>query len=241
VVDGDRLKRVRWVIFDAVGTVIYPDPPISQAYFQIGRKYGSQITAEEVTRRFREAFVRDRGAGGEKWATDEAREYEFWKQTVADVIPDAAPADACFAELFDYFARPDAWACYSDVAATFETIRSCGLRLGIASNFDSRLNAVCEGHPELRLLDRRIISSEVGWKKPGRGFFEAAVRLCGVPADQILMVGDDLQNDVVAAREAGLLAVHLERGGTNSNDAITGLDELSAAILAAYRAITERN
>jgi HAD superfamily hydrolase (TIGR01458 family) len=42
--------------------------------------------------------------------------------------------------------------------------------------------------------------------KPERAFFEQALSLIGVPAEETLMVGDDLLNDVQGARRAGLRA-----------------------------------
>ena len=43
----------------------------------------------------------------------------------------------------------------------------------MASNFDSRLHAVCEGHHVLHRISRRVVSSEIGHRKPGPQFFQA--------------------------------------------------------------------
>ena len=71
---SSRLAAIRAVYFDAVGTLIHPDPPAPQVYGAIGKKYGSRLPVAEIARRFREAFgeeeAKDRQAN---WVTSEAR------------------------------------------------------------------------------------------------------------------------------------------------------------------------
>ena len=66
----DLLAGIRAVAFDAVGTLITPDPPVPVAYEAIGREFGSRHSADALRPRFRAAFLaeeeRDRAAG---WRT----------------------------------------------------------------------------------------------------------------------------------------------------------------------------
>ncbi|SED98501.1 HAD-superfamily subfamily IIA hydrolase, TIGR01458 [Streptomyces misionensis] len=55
--------------------------------------------------------------------------------------------------------------------------------------------------------------------KPSRAFFEAALSRLGVPARHALMVGDDVETDVLAAQRAGLTGV-LVRTGKFQPDAL---------------------
>jgi HAD superfamily hydrolase (TIGR01458 family) len=48
--------------------------------------------------------------------------------------------------------------------------------------------------------------------KPSEAFFRQAVELLGVPADRTAMVGDDLDNDVLAAQDFGLTGVLVSTG-----------------------------
>ncbi|KAB1908817.1 HAD family hydrolase [Micromonospora sp. AMSO1212t] len=50
-------------------------------------------------------------------------------------------------------------------------------------------------------------------KKPAPEFFAAVVAATGLPAEQIVHVGDSPEHDVVAAQRAGLRAVWLNRAG----------------------------
>jgi HAD superfamily hydrolase (TIGR01458 family) len=48
--------------------------------------------------------------------------------------------------------------------------------------------------------------------KPAEGFFKAALAYLGVPAHDALMIGDDIDNDVLAAQRCGLTGVLVKTG-----------------------------
>ncbi|HLQ45840.1 MAG TPA: HAD family hydrolase, partial [Planctomycetaceae bacterium] len=181
----------------------------------IGRRFGSRKTVEDIAPRFREAWCRaDQQANrwfGELGRTNEIYEREFWRRVVREVLPDVTDSAACFEELVEHFARPESWRCFEDVESTITTLTARGYRVLIASNFDARLHRVCDGLPELRAVFGRVISSLVGYRKTHPGFFTALAQQAECEPRELLMVGDDLQNDVQAARQAGVAAVHLRR------------------------------
>jgi FMN phosphatase YigB (HAD superfamily) len=55
-------------------------------------------------------------------------------------------------------------------------------------------------------------SERWGVEKPAPGFFERVVAEAGCPADEIAYVGDRVDNDVLPAKRAGMVAVHIRRG-----------------------------
>lgn len=214
VSDGAALARavrgVRAVVFDAVGTLLHPDPPAGAVYTAAGRRHGSRLGVDEVQARFRAAFAREEAldqANGLQ--TSEAREEQRWRRIVAASLPDVTDPEACFRQLHAHFGRPDAWRCDPDAALTLPALARRGYALGMASNYDSRLRSVVAGLPELALLDPLVISSEVGWRKPAPGFFTALCRQLGLPPELVLYVGDDRANDYDGAQAAGLRAVLL--------------------------------
>jgi putative hydrolase of the HAD superfamily len=221
----------RWIAFDAVGTVIHPTPSAGEVYYEAARRFGSRLARDEISRRFKVAFretERPRAAAdlARLLATSEVRERERWQDIVAAVIDDVSDSAACFAELFAHFARPQAWTSFDEVPATLAWLKAHGFGVALASNFDSRLHSVCNGLEALRLVDLRIISSEVGCRKPGRAFFDALVARTGCAPGEVLMVGDDLSNDIEGARQAGLGAVLINRRGERGPGAIQNLSEL---------------
>lgn len=233
--------RIRWIAFDAVGTLIRPDPPAGAVYHRIGARHGSRLNAEAVAARFRDALVGvaecdelDCGCheSGDRLHTCEARERLRWEQIVQSVLDDVANPDACFEELFAHFGQPTAWACFPEVGAALEKLRQAGFRLAICSNFDSRLNTVMENTPSLSPIELRIISSEIGYRKPSGHFFETLIRRANCAPSEILFIGDDPANDVVAAQSAGLYALQIDRNYASvQNRPLRSLDELVARLI----------
>jgi putative hydrolase of the HAD superfamily len=229
-------KRYQCIAFDAVGTLITPVPSASEIYFQTARRFGSRLPADEIARRFKQAFrdsERDDAAAPDeaRLVTSEQREHERWRHVVARVIDDIPDTVNCFDHLFSHFAQPDSWRCFDDVPDVLARLEADGYSVAVASNFDRRLHAVCEGFPALQKIGVRVISSEVGFRKPGRGFFAALVAQAGCDAEDVLMVGDDAANDVAGARQAGMGAVLINRRGKaevglRSPDEIGSLSEL---------------
>jgi len=205
------LSGVRAVVFDAVGTLIFPDPPAHVIYAQVGSRHSSQLDADSIRPRFAMAFQAqeeiDRRQG---WRTSEEREKVRWRQIVASVLTDVIDPDACFHALFDHFSKPEAWRCDPSASSILRDFARKGLMLGLASNYDSRLRSVLAGKPDLAAIQIVCISSEIGWRKPSPKFFEAVSHSAGIPPENIVFVGDDFENDVEGALRAGMRHVWLK-------------------------------
>jgi putative hydrolase of the HAD superfamily len=224
------LSNIHAIVLDVVGTLIHPDPPAPEVYARVGKRWGSRHDAAAIKTRFIQAFAQeeqtDRRLG---WRTSEEREMQRWQHIVARVLDDVSDEKACFQTLFEHFSRPESWRCDPATGQVLSGLAQQGFLLGMASNYDSRLHRVTAGKPELRHIQHVIISAEVGWRKPAAEFFAAVCRVVGLPADQILYVGDDLINDVQGAQSAGLQAVWFNSKGSkdpSGNVCICGLNEL---------------
>jgi len=196
------LAGIRAVAFDAVGTVILPNPGAAFVYERIAAAHGVAVDAAAIGPRLWDRYRIEEGidrASG--WITGEARERERWGNIVRAAIPEATPE--LFEELFQHFAKPSAWAVIDGVGETLRELESRGLILALASNYDRRLESVVAGHPELAPLRRVVISSVVGIRKPGHGFFrDGVLPALGCPADEVLFVGDDFENDYLGSQSA---------------------------------------
>lgn len=220
-VELETTRRLRGVLFDAVGTVMRPDPPAPVVYHNEGRRAGSRRSEPEIVARIKEAWRRrNQEAPESPCPTDAARERAFWRGVVAHVFDDlrgageptrGTPFDELFERLWRHFGQPSAWRLYDDVAPVWRRLRERGVTVGLASNFDDRLAGVCRGLPPLDDCPHLFCSADVGHSKPGRAFYRHIERALGLEADTLLMVGDDWRCDVAGARAAGWRALHLDR------------------------------
>lgn len=210
---GSRGKSsIRAVAFDAVGTLMYAMPSVSTVYCEIlGHLSGRSVDSDEVRSVLSRRLAARSSEGN--LTTDEESEQRFWFHLIAELVPDPERQVDCFQALYRHFADPAHWRCYHDVPDVLESLTSKGVSLVIASNFDVRLHAVCDGLTELQTISDRIISSEAGWRKPARQFFDIVCQRTACRPEEVLFVGDDPHNDVLGAQLAGMPAVLLDRHG----------------------------
>ncbi len=211
---------IRGVVFDAVGTLIKPEPSVAEAYTAAAARQGVVLAPAQVKARFAVHFESDKvHAELGVLSTDEPTERRRWHMIVKGVLPEVAEPDRAFEELWEHFSRPDSWRCYPDVGPVLDGLAQQGLAMCVGSNFDARLRGVVRGLPELgSRLEALVISSEVGFRKPHPSFFHAACAQLGLPPSSVLCVGDDAENDVRGAMRAGLSALLLHRGADFEDD-----------------------
>ena len=119
---------------------------------------------------------------------------------------DFAEVRAHRASSYDFHASdlyPDAIPCLTELKAR-------GLKVIIAGNQPVQAEAALT-----RLkVPADVIASSDGWgvSKPNPEFFARVIKTAGEPAESIAYVGDRLDNDVLPARAAGMVAVLLRRG-----------------------------
>jgi putative hydrolase of the HAD superfamily len=222
-------------LFDAVGTLIHPDPPVTVAYQRAAQSLGLRIDDEQIRGRFHEAFARqeefDRLQGR---TTSPQREIERWREIVAEVFHEAAPSpelrDRLFAHLWRHFARPESWRVDPDAAASWQVLSARGLIVAIASNFDDRLIEIAQQIPPLDRADRLFISARIGHRKPAADFFRFIERDLAIAPGELLSVGDDPENDYQGARSVGWQAILLDRQSQANNATIASLSELPGRI-----------
>lgn len=223
------LDGIRAIAFDAVGTLLFPNPGAGTVYAVVAARHGLAVNPAEIGpklwARFRIEEETDRAKG---WVTSEQREETRWRSIVFAALPGAT--EKLFQELFLHFSQPSAWSVPPDAAEVLAELQRLGFLLGMASNYDSRLTTVVNGTLALApVRERLVISSLVGVRKPGPEFFSKGVLpVLGVPAGEILFVGDDHENDYVGATAAGMRAVLLDPKGKypQLGERVAGLREL---------------
>ncbi len=124
---------------------------------------------------------------------------------------------------------------YPDAVRCLGVLREKGYTVGVAGNQDALLDAWLR---ESR-LPINIAGSSASWgvRKPERAFFERMISEAGCDPEELVYVGDRVDNDVLPALAAGIVAVHLRRGPWGRLQTtpaavltIDGLDELPDAL-----------
>jgi HAD superfamily hydrolase (TIGR01509 family) len=119
-------------------------------------------------------------------------------------------------EVFTHFPSSDdlpAWSAgpedlYDDALPTLAELRARGYRLAVMGNQPLDVLPLLASLP----VDRVAASAEWGVHKPDPAFFTRVAQEVGAPPERIAYVGDRVDNDVIPAKQAGMVAVHLRRG-----------------------------
>ncbi|OLE24658.1 MAG: haloacid dehalogenase [Actinobacteria bacterium 13_1_20CM_3_71_11] len=167
---------------------------------------------------------------------DESREYGTWadwlgipRHTFSAVFGAVIARGGDYRETFQHFkpgfdlaaerdrraeaGQPESFTeadLYPDARRCLAALREQGLLVGLAGNQTSRAEGI------LRSLDFPVdvIGTSDGWgvEKPSAAFFQRLIEEAGCPAEQILYVGDRLDNDVKPAQQQGIATAFLRRG-----------------------------
>jgi FMN phosphatase YigB (HAD superfamily) len=97
---------------------------------------------------------------------------------------------------------------YPDALSALQDLRAAGYRLAVMANQPVEAMTFLQTLP----VDQFATSAGWGVAKPDPAFFARVAAEVGAAPGDIAYVGDRVDNDVLPARRAGMLAVHLRRG-----------------------------
>jgi putative hydrolase of the HAD superfamily len=201
------------VLFDAAETLFTTRGTVGEIYGDVARRYGSASSPLEI----QAAFIRQFRHSG---PLSTINEKEWWKDVVHRVFDDVGMVsnfDRFFDEVYEQFRDGRGWRLFPETLEVLGKLRQLQYKLGVISNFDSRVYSVMEGLKIRAYFDSITISSETGYAKPHPEIFKAAIRAAGVPGSRILFVGDNLADDVQAGAAAGLHTILIDRQGQYSD------------------------
>lgn len=215
-------RFVDTVLFDAVGTLIFPAEPVGHTYSRFAAHHGVNISPDVAGSEFKLQFSNCPPPTYPKGIGSEAIDRVWWKALVRSVISTAATPrppretlDQLFLELFAHYGTAQAWRPFPEVHSVLETLSLRPLNLAVVSNFDARLRAVLIALGLDPFFSATIISSEAGVAKPAPRIFQIALSDTGSTPAKALHVGDCPVSDEAGARSAGIEPVLLARPATD--------------------------
>ena len=204
--------RLRLVTFDITGTLLkFRHDPV-EFYAEIGRVYGVAADVNVMDANFKRSWrelSRDHpnfgvktGLGWENW----------WSRLVKGTFrnPASCPAEETLAaistHLIDSFRTALCWEHCDGAADLLSYLRAEGVRLGVVSNFDPRLDAILRNTELRHYFDFVLTSYEAGAQKPEVEIFGKALRAArvdGLRAGDCLHVGNEVDRDYLGAKNSG--------------------------------------
>ena len=222
---------IRAVLIDALGTLVYLEPPGPRLRERLEELSGVDVGQEAADRGFAAEighYLAHHMEGGDRAALERLRDdcAAVMHEALGAEEIDRAVVRRAMVEALEFSAFPDA-------APALAALRARGLRLVVASNWDCSLPEWLEGAGLWELVDGAVSSAVVGEAKPAPAVFRAALEIAGVEAGEAMHVGDSLGNDIEGARAAGIRAVLVDRSGAPAPpgvETVRSLDEVASLL-----------
>ena len=111
---------------------------------------------------------------------------------------------------------------YSDAHSTLAALVDKEYKLGIIANQKIGTTERLAFWGLRQYFDVIVASAEIGYAKPDKEIFEKAFELAKCTAEESVMVGDRLDNDIIPAKALGMKTVWVKNGLAKSQDAALG-------------------
>lgn len=223
-------ERVRYdtVLFDIGETLVGPRTGFGAVYAGVLAELGIESTPAELGRSLRATvatMTRELPPGSDRYREVHGDERGFWRAVVAGTLDavtgsrvEPSTVDAALERLRAAFADPAAWHVYDDVRPMLGRLTEAGVRLGVVSNWDSRLPALLERLDLSRWFDAVAVSHLEGVEKPSPRLFEIALERLGAGPAGTLHVGNVPAFDLIGGHAAGLDVLLVDRGSGEAAD-----------------------
>src|SRR5918911_3014 len=215
---------LRAVLFDVDFTLAKPGPDLGpEGYQRLGRRFGLELDPARYDEARRTAV--ERLERHPELDHDEQVWVLFTEQIVRGMGGNSDRAYECALEMTRAWEHAHNFDIYEDVLPTLDALRGHGLRLGLVSNTGRDLPRFVEHHGLVG--DPAVGSGAYGKTKPHPTIFRYALEQLGAAAEEAVMVGDSLDDDIEGARAVGMRAFLIDREARYP-DVAEKLDDLRA-------------
>ena len=182
------MQGVKWLFFD-VGSTLVDESDVYRMRFQ-GIADQAGVSIEEVMEK---AFAYYRN--GKKGDKETAAYYDVglprWDTNLEKAFPDAAE---CLEKLSKRY------------------------KIGVIANQIIGTAERLEGYGLLKFIDVVVASAEEGVAKPDRRIFEIALERSRCSAENAVMIGDRMDNDIIPAHDIGMKTVLIKQGFAKTDE-----------------------
>ena len=204
------------VFFDVGNTLLRPHPSMVAICRHVLEQFGYSASDDELRRGITAAdrYYEERYWADDSFWSNEEDASKMWSEMYALLLEEIGidgDRHVMGRALYDYFGHGDRWRTFPDVVPVFERLRGEGFRLGLISNWDSRLAKLCFDMGLDRYLESVVSSASIGLIKPDPHIFDVALDRMGVSPQSAIHVGDHYYADVLGARSVGIFPVLIDR------------------------------
>lgn len=204
-----------------LGTLVYLEPPVprlrallSEQGIDVSEGVATEGTGAEIA-----YYLAHHMEGAEPESLERLRD------RCAEVMSEAMGVEVSKATMMQSLR----FSPFPDAGPALRALRSRGLKVVAASNWDCSLAEWLDRAGLLALLDGAASSAVAGAGKPDPAVFREALAIAGAEPGAAIHVGDSIEGDIAGARAAGVEPVFIDRVGHGPLEGvrtITSLEQL---------------
>ena len=219
------MSPLRAIIFDVDFTLCEPGPQLGPiGYVAAGAQQGLVLDFNQYE------SARASAVGRVRFSSDLDHDQEVWQTFTEEVIRGMGGVGigvtAAAKEIVLGWDNHSNFELYEDVLPTLFAAREDGFLLALISNTSRDIDGFM-GYHGIN-VDAALTSFVHGKMKPHPSIFNSVLELLGVRAEESVMVGDSIEDDISGAKALGMCTVLIDRSGDHPGHtpAIQNLNEL---------------
>jgi len=204
------MSRLRLLTFDVKDTLVKVRGSPGRTYTEVARAHGidvSEAAVKQVYRRVWDEKQKKYPVYGHKQGMTNR---EWWHEFIRSVIISAgfvgksSDLGKVCDSLYDGYAQSPNWELIKNAKETLEYFKSSGIKLGVVSNFDERLDTIMRVMGLHEYFSFFVTSSNEKVAKPDPEIFRRALSMGKESAEVSGHIGDDLECVYLCPKRLGI-------------------------------------
>jgi HAD superfamily hydrolase (TIGR01549 family) len=230
---------IKAICFDFFNTLTYYQPSRERVYIDACKKYGLVLDPIMLSKSLAKADIywRDQNKQMRSSRMAALKKFPFLLEYITRVVNGSGVRINKFIalDILLHMAKIKwKFVVFDDVIPNLKELKQRGYITGIISNVDRDFQSSFGSMEFMQYIDFHLTSLEAGCDKPAAGIFELALKKAGVEADEAIYIGDQYEQDVLGARNAGMQAILIDRNNLFADiqdcPRIQSLDQVSAHV-----------
>ena len=231
------MSQIRLITFDAMNTLFKVRGTVGEIYAKTAANYGIKSDPEDIDVNFRKAFKQFNLKYPNFGQAANMSSQQWWHEVIGTSFSGEIKSDILrdiSSDLYGNFMKKAHWEVFPEVLSVLEYLKNKDIKLGVISNFDERLPKILKELDMDDYFQFILPSRNTKWYKPLPQIFHHAVAMVTSCSPlEVVHIGDNLELDYKAARNAGMDAYLLLREPLNAK-----IDNLMHSDIPEHKIIT---
>jgi REG-2-like HAD superfamily hydrolase len=204
--------RLKLLTFDVTNTILRLKESPGHQYAAVGKLFGIKMTPTALNKVYGSTWQQQKHDHPNYGIDQGMTTKDWWHKFVSRVFVNAGyqgnqdQLKKVSDVLWNRFKDGLEWEVIPNSHQILSTLKNAGIKLGVVSNFDERLEKTLAVYKLDHYFDFLITSVNTKLEKPNPSIFQHALSISGMTADETGHVGDDVAHDYNAPKSIGITA-----------------------------------